>query len=135
VKAAEPEQKTVKQKEITAKTKQMAEELSKALKKFGLEDIGLKIIAGMQDEGSYEARLIKIALDADNPMGVLRHESIHALKDLGFFTPQQWSALERMAKDKWVDQFLKNRPSGRSVNTKGKPVPENESRFDAYMDI
>ena len=135
VRATEPEQKTVKQKEIAEKTKQMAEVLNKALKKFGLEDVGLKIIAGMQDEGSYAGRLIKIALDADNPMGVLRHESIHALKDMGFFTPDQWAALERMAKSKWVDQYLKSVPSGRTLDTKNQPVPENETRFDAYVDI
>ena len=135
VKATEPEQKTVKQKEINEKIKQMAEVLDKALKKFGLGDVGLKIIAGMQDEGSYSARLIKIALDADDPMGVLRHESIHALKDMGFFTPQQWSTLERMAKTKWIDQYLKSVPSGRTLDTKNKPVPENETRFDAYVDI
>jgi hypothetical protein len=135
VKAAEPEQKTVKQKEINEKTKQMVEVLDKALKKFGLEDVGLKIVAGMQDEGSYAARLIKIALDADDPMGVLRHESIHALKDMGFFTPQQWSALERMAKTKWIDQYLKSVPSGRTRDTKNQPVSENETRFDAYVDI
>jgi hypothetical protein len=135
VKATEPVQKTVAPKEVAEKTKQMAEVLNKALKKFGLEDVGLKIIAGMQDEGSYAARLIKIALDADDPMGVLRHESIHALKDMGFFTPQQWSALERMAKTKWIDQYLKSVPSGRTLDTKNKPVPENETRFDAYVDI
>ena len=130
-----PEQKTVAPKDVAEKTKQMAEVLNKALKKFGLEDVGLKIVAGMADEGSYAARLIKIALDADNAMGVLRHESIHALKDMGFFTPQQWAALERMAKSKWVDQYLKSVPSGRTRNTKNQPVPENETRFDAYVDI
>jgi hypothetical protein len=130
VKATEPVQKTVVPKEVAEKTKQMAEVLNKALKKFGLEDVGLKIIAGMQDEGSYAGRLIKIALDADSPIGVLRHESIHALKDLGFFTPQQWSALERMAETKWVNQYLRQR------NINGDPLqPGEQSRFDAYVDI
>lgn len=130
VKATEPVQKTVVPKEVAEKTKQMAEVLNKALKKFGLEDVGLKIVAGMQDEGSYAGRLIKIALDAESPIGVLRHESIHALKDMGFFTPQQWSALERMAETKWVNQYLRQR------NINGDPLqPGEQSRFDAYVDI
>ena len=127
--------KPVKIKEGDEKINQMAEALTQALQKFGLKDIGLKLVAGMKDEGSYAARLIKIALDEKDPMGVLRHESIHALKDMGFFTPDQWAALERMAKSKWVDQYLKSVPSGRTLDTKGQPVPENETRFDAYLDI
>ena len=122
--------KPVKIKEGDEKINQMAEALTQALQKFGLKDIGLKLVAGMKDEGSYAGRLIKIALDADSPIGVLRHESIHALKDLGFFTPQQWSALERMAETKWVNQYLRQR------NINGDPLqPGEQSRFDAYVDI
>ena len=76
-----------------------------------------------EDEGSYVANLIKIALDAKDALGVLRHESIHALKDLGFFSPQQWATLERMAKEKWIDQYLK-----------GVAHDATRSRYDAYVD-
>lgn len=122
--------KPAKIKEGDEKINQMAEALTQALQKFGLKDIGLKLVAGMKDEGSYAGRLIKIALDAKSPIGVLRHESIHALKDMGFFTPQQWSALERMAETKWVNQYLRQR------NIDGDPLqPGEQSRFDAYVDI
>ena len=105
----------------TAKT--LAETLAPILKKFGLGDVQLQIVKGMEDEGSYVANLIKIALDAKDAIGVLRHESIHALKDLGFFSPQQWTALERMAKEKWIDQYLK-----------GVAHDDTRSRYDAYVD-
>lgn len=103
--------------------KTLAEQLAPILKKFGLGDVQLQILNGMEDEGSYAANLIKIALDAKDAIGVLRHESIHALKDLGFFSPQQWAALERMAKEKWINQYLK-----------GVPHDANRSRYDAYVD-
>ena len=122
----EPEQKAP-EVEVTEEDKKNAQVLYKALgrmlKKFGLRDVELQILKGMQDEGSYVANLIKIALDAKDALGVLRHESIHALKDLGFFSPQQWATLERMAKEKWIDQYLK-----------GVAHDATRSRYDAYVD-
>jgi len=113
--------------EITDEDRKKARVLYKALdrllKKFGLGNVELQILKGMEDEGSYVANLIKIALDAKDAIGVLRHESIHALKDLGFFSPQQWATLERMAKEKWIDQYLK-----------GVAHDATRSRYDAYVD-
>jgi len=98
------------------------------LNKFGLKDVGLSIIEGMQDAGSYAQQLIRIADRADNPVRTLRHEAIHALRELGFFTDAQWKSLSKMAKDKWIDQYLKQR------NIDGKPLKAGEeSRYDAYM--
>jgi hypothetical protein len=98
------------------------------LNKFGLKDVGLKILDGMTDSGSYAAQIIRIAADAANPVRTLRHEAIHALRELGFFTDAQWSSLSKMAKDKWIDQYLKQR------NVDGKPLKAGEeSRYDAYM--
>jgi hypothetical protein len=102
--------------------------LRNLLNKFGLKDVGLKILDGMTDSGSYAAQLIRIAADAANPVRTLRHEAIHALRELGFFTDAQWSSLSKMAKDKWIDQYLKQR------NVDGKPLKAGEeSRYDAYM--
>lgn len=99
--------------------------LGPMLKKFGLEDVGLKIVEDLKAEGSYAKKVIQIALDLGDPVRVLRHESIHALKELGFFTPQQWKALERMAKDQWIDKYLKTR----QAMYNGQPM----SRYDAYV--
>jgi len=98
------------------------------LNKFGLKDVGLKLSEGMREEGSYAAKLIQIASDSANPIRALRHESVHALRELGFFTDAQWNSLSKMAKDKWIDQYLKQR------DIDGKPLKANEeSRYDAYM--
>jgi hypothetical protein len=104
------------------------QDLRTKLNKFGLKDVGLKILDGMTDSGSYAAQIIRIAADAANPVRTLRHEAIHAMRELGFFTDAQWKSLSKMAKDKWVDQYLKQR------NVDGKPLKAGEeSRYDAYM--
>ena len=100
----------------------IAKEFESFLAKIGLKGVGLKLMSTLGgDEGEYTQSLIKVALDVKNPLGVLRHESIHALKDLGFFSDNQWNALRRMAKDKWIKQFLKDAVQ-----------PEGMSRYDAY---
>jgi hypothetical protein len=83
-------------------------DLRAMLDKFGLKDVGVKIVKAIEEgaDGSYAAKLIQIAIDAKEPIRTMRHEAIHALKELGFFTPQQWASLEKMAKTKWVDQYL-----------------------------
>jgi hypothetical protein len=109
--------------------------LSRALlptfKRFGLEDVGLKFIENAGNfDGEYTKKLIKIALDAERPLQALRHEAIHALKDMGFFTPGQWKLLENQADKVWIDKYLKNR------NVDGKALKEGEeSRFDAYSKL
>jgi hypothetical protein len=111
-----------------AQVQAFEQDLRTKLNKFGLKDVGLKILDGMTDSGSYAAQIIRIAADAANPVRTLRHEAIHALRELGFFTDAQWKSLSKMAKDKWVDQYLKQR------NVDGKPLKAGEeSRYDAYM--
>jgi hypothetical protein len=41
-------------------------------------------------------------------MGTLRHESIHALKELGAFTAQEWKVLENKAKSEGVQKYIKD---------------------------
>ncbi|RPJ30209.1 MAG: hypothetical protein EHM17_17100, partial [Verrucomicrobiaceae bacterium] len=114
--------------ERTKQVTDFEQTLRAALNKFGLKDIGLKLINGMTAEGSYAQKLIQIASDSANPIRTLRHEAIHALRELGFFTDAQWKSLSKMAKDKWIDQYLKQR------NIDGKPLKAGEeSRYDAYM--
>ena len=100
------------------------------LDRFGLKDVALELEKDMKAEGEYSKSVIKIALDSANPIRTLRHESIHALKELGFFTPQQWKALEREAKTKWIDTYLRQR------NINGDPLEAGQqSRYDAYMSV
>jgi len=108
------------------KLDQLKVELPALLAKFGLKDVGLKIVDAIEGgaDGSYQAKLIQIALSAKEPITTLRHEAIHALKELGFFTPQQWAALERQAEKEWVQKYLKNV----IVEVGGQKM----SRYDAY---
>jgi hypothetical protein len=110
------------------KVSQLQNVLKKILGQYGLQNVDLNLEEGMQNEGSYSGLLIKLALDNVDPVRVLRHESVHALKELGFFTPQQWKVLTDRANKEWIDTFLKNR------NIDGLPLePGQQSRYDAYM--
>ena len=113
-----------------AKEKQaVAKELYKTfvpqMRKFGLGDVGLNIVDRIENGagGAYLDKLIRVSLEDSNPVQTMRHESLHALKDLGFFTPQQWSALERQAKKTWIQELKKT------------PYEEGKSRHDAYIEL
>jgi len=128
-KAAPATEATATTPEQQAKLDQFKKDLPAMLERFGLKDVGLKIVDAIEGgaDGSYQAKLIQIALSADKPIKTLRHEAIHALKELGFFTPQQWAALRRQAQKEWVQKYLKDEPS---------PYKDKDgnflSRYDAY---
>lgn len=111
----------------------LEETLKPLLAKFGLNTTKLKVakeIDGGKAEASYAGiqDLINIAFDAVNPVRALRHESVHALKELGFFTDGQWKALVNQANTKWVNKYLKQK------NISGNPLSAGEeSRYEAYM--
>jgi len=116
----------------TQSSPEMAElekNLVAALSKFGLKDVALKVVRAISNNaaGSYEAKLIKIAFDVANPVRTMRHEAVHALKELGFFTKDQWRILENKAKNDWVQTYL---ASKRAV-VDGKEM----SRLDAYKKL
>jgi hypothetical protein len=95
---------------IKERVNELDKKLRAALDKLGLKDVRLNIVGAIKGElgvadGAYAARLIKIALDVENPMRVLRHEGIHALKELGAFTPDQWRVLENKAKSEWMAKY------------------------------
>ena len=99
--------------EVSPETKSIADEVRKkllpALKKFGLGNVALRLldtIDGGKANGSYLKQVISIALDSDNPMGVMRHEVIHALKELGAFTDAEWKVLSKRAREEWINRFI-----------------------------
>lgn len=114
----------------TAELKKLAQDLRKTLDKFGLGDVALNIVKAIENQadGSYAAKVIQLAVDATNPIRTMRHEALHALKELGFFTPQQWKALERMAKDQWIDKYLKSK---KATLEDGTVV----TRYEAYQKL
>jgi hypothetical protein len=124
---AKPPEEKVRAPELQEKIDQLQGVLNKILAKYGLKDVKVNLEEGMADEGSYSGQLIKLALDLDNPVRTLRHEAIHALKELGFFTPQQWKVLTDRAQKEWIDRYLK----GQKAVVDGKEM----TRYDAYMKL
>lgn len=125
---------------FTPKFKQQADELEKKLRpvldKLGLKDLRLNIVRAIQTpmgeaDGSYAEKLVTIALNADNPIRTLRHEAIHALKELGAFTDAQWKVLEKAAKENWLGKY------GISQRYKGLTQSEQieEAIADAFSDF
>ena len=81
------------------------------MKRFGLENVGLKVMDSIENgraDGMWANNLIYVALDKPNPMGSMRHESIHALRELGGFKENEWSALNNKAKGEWLQTFIKD---------------------------
>ena len=114
--------------EIQAKIDALGKALQRIMSRYGLRDVALRLVADMKAEGEYASKVLSLALDAVDPVVALRHEAIHAMKELGFFSPAQWKSLERQAKEKWVDQYLKKK------NVNRQPIQEGQlSRYDAYM--
>ncbi len=114
--------------EVEAKLAELKAKLLPMLKKFGLEQVGLNVIREIENnaDGAWGRtdKLIRIALKATEPIKTMRHEALHALKELGFFTPQQWEALKRQAEKTWVNKYLK-----------GVAFNDTMSRFDAYTQM
>jgi hypothetical protein len=90
---------------------QIAAMLLPEMKRFGLENVGLKVMDSIENgraDGMWANNLIHVALDKPNPMGSMRHESIHALRELGGFKDNEWSALNNKAKSEWLQTFIKD---------------------------
>ena len=57
-------------------------------------------------EAMYETGVIWMAMEnVDDPIGTLYHESIHALKDYGAFTPAEWQILQNASQSRWMEQY------------------------------
>jgi hypothetical protein len=128
---------------FTGDIKKAADELNKKLRpmmdKLGLGDLRLNILNAIKTDdgksanGYYVKRLIAIALDAENPVRALRHEAVHALKELGAFTPEQWRVLENKAKSDWINKYdIRRRYAGQGL-TEADMIEEAIS--DAFSDF
>lgn len=110
--------------------------LMPTLKRFGLEKVGLRIVNSIEDgkaDGSYVKNLITLALDAKDVMGTLRHESIHAIKELGGFTDAEWKVLTNKAKSEWIQKFITNRGLFKRYQDQYKQDYGNLKGFDEYI--
>jgi polyhydroxyalkanoate synthesis regulator phasin len=111
------------------RVQELKQTLTPMLAKFGLQDVGLNIVDKIENDagGRYLNSLIDISLKEDNPIQTMRHESLHALKDLEFFTPQQWRALTERANKQWIKEYLADVPT----ELNGVQM----SRLDAYKQL
>jgi hypothetical protein len=121
--------------EFVDKAEEIKKTLVPMLQRFGLGNVGLNIVNAIKNnaEGSYLNSLIQVAFpdpsdpNAANPVQTMRHEALHALRDLGFFTDSQWQALTNKAKSEWIQKYLKNQ----NVEVDGRVM----SRYDGYVYI
>jgi hypothetical protein len=122
----------------TPEAKAMADDVRKKLlpilKRFGLEKMGLRLVDSIEGgaEGMYFKSVITLALNNENPMGVMRHEVIHALKELGAFTNGEWKVLTDMAKKKWINQFYSPETQA-EYKAQYEKDGDTTQTFDEYM--
>jgi hypothetical protein len=124
------------QEKLTANIDAFRKSLMPTLKRFGLEKIGLNIVDSIENgkaDGSYVKNLITLALDAKDVMGTLRHESIHALKELGGFTDAEWKVLTNKAKNEWVQKFIADRGLFKRYQDQYKQDYGTLKGFDEYI--
>jgi hypothetical protein len=122
-----------KQAEIAARKKELDNTLRPLITKFNLGDVGLNVVDQLERNagGRYLDQLIEVSLEEANPLQTMRHESLHALKDLGFFTPQQWKALTERAEKDWIKQYMEGQTAEVEVDGKKQTM----SRLDAYKQM
>lgn len=107
-------------KEFTGDVAALAKQLRNALDRMGLQKIGINLERALTNakgeavEGKYANKLIEVALNANNPAYTLGHEALHAMKEMGFFSPNDWNILTRHAPS-WMKKYdIANRYSGLS---------------------
>lgn len=99
-------------KEMIEKADKIIADLRPMLNRFGLEKVGISVVESIRNgtaDGFYAKQLVRIALDSQDPVGTMRHEVIHALKEMDAFTPEQWKVLEARAKKEWIQKFIVDR--------------------------
>jgi hypothetical protein len=97
-----------------AEGEELAKTLRASLDKMGLKNVALnledsvyQLINGRMTEvnGNYFDKLIQVSLSGDNILRTLNHESIHAMKELGFFSNADWKMLSDMANKEWLAKY------------------------------
>ena len=122
--------------DLAGKMATLQKTLLPTLKKFGLDKVGLRIVESIADgkaDASYVKQIMKIAYDTEDHMGVLRHESIHALKELGAFADNEWKVLTKKAQTEWIDRFIRQPNLYTGYQEQYEANNGSLDGFDAYM--
>jgi hypothetical protein len=117
--------------EFQAQADALIKQLRPVMDRLGLAPVRLNIEKAIKTpqgsaDGYYLNNLIAISLESPNPVRTLRHEGIHALKELGAFTPDQWRVLSNKAKSEWVDKY--------DIRSRYKHLSEEEMIEEAISD-
>ena len=89
----------------------LAKDLRAALDKMGLASVGLKLekalltTDGTSAQGMYANNLIQVALNAVDAIHTVHHEAIHAMREMGLFTPAEWNVLSSAARNTWLKKY------------------------------
>jgi hypothetical protein len=89
----------------------LAKDLRAALDKMGLSKVALNLEKVLFDaqgnpvQGFYQNKLVQVALNANDPGFTLDHEALHAMRELGFFSSNDWGILSNMAKNTWMKKY------------------------------
>jgi hypothetical protein len=89
----------------------LAKDLRAALNKMGLSKVALNLEKELFDkdgnpvQGFYNNKLIQVALNATKLGYTLDHEALHAMRELGFFSPNDWGILSNMARSTWMKKY------------------------------
>lgn len=123
-------------KEMIEKADKIIADLRPMLNRFGLEKVGISVVESIRNgtaDGFYAKQLVRIALDSQDPVGTMRHEAIHALKEMGAFTPEQWKVLEARAKKEWIQKFIVDRGLYEEYQKVYKAENKTLDGFDEYI--
>ena len=121
---------------VTEHLEELRNKLMPELKRFGLEKVGLRILNSIENgkaDGFYVRGLMTVAYDSDNPFGTLRHEVIHALRELGGFRPEEWKVLMNKAKSEWIDTYIKKTGLYEKYKAQFESDHGNLDGFDDYI--
>ena len=63
--------------------------------------------ARIEAAGKYNTgrQLMTVAMNYKDPTKTIRHEAVHALYDMGMFTPAEWTILQRESENRWMKQY------------------------------
>lgn len=94
--------------EFERATPSIEADLRGRLKRYGIDDrVGFRLVDAIRNRrtgeeirgalGRYGQRVIEVATSAPDRAATLDHEAVHALRELGLFTPKEWEALKQAA--------------------------------------
>ena len=79
--------------------------------------------------------LIEVSFSSPDYARTFRHEAVHALRQLGLFTPQEWRLLEAQSRKTWRRQFdIDARYEGQKLDEDGLNEEGVADAFGRYQD-